>query len=184
MGFPIPYIPVQILWLNLVTNGIQDVALAFEPGEAGITNDPPRDPGEGIMSRLVIQRTVLMGIIMAVGTLFVFITRLEDGVSLERARTAALTTMVLFQFYQAMNCRSETQSVFRMSMLSNPFLFISIIAAFLAQIAILYLPAFQWIFRTVPLNIHEWSEIVLVTVTILAAVETDKYIRRKKTLDI
>ena len=180
MGFPIPYIPAQILWLNLVTNGFQDVALAFEPGEEGIINKPPRDPGEGIMSRLVIQRTVLMGIIMAVGTMFVFITRLEDGVSLERARTAALTTMVFFQFYQALNCRSETQSIFRMSLLSNPFLFFSIIAAFFAQMAVLYVPAFQWIFRTVPLTIYEWAEIALVTFTIVVAVEIDKFIRRKK----
>lgn len=180
MGFPIPYIPAQILWLNLVTNGFQDVALAFEPGEEGIINKPPRPPGEGIMSRLVIQRTFLMGIIMAVGTMLVFITRLEDGVPIERARTAALTTMVFFQFYQALNCRSETQSIFRMSLLSNPFLLMSIIGAFFAQMAVLYVPTFQWIFRTVPLTIYEWAEIALVTVTILVAVEIDKLIRRKK----
>jgi len=180
MGFPIPYIPAQILWLNLVTNGFQDVALAFEPGEEGIIKKPPRDPEEGIMSRLVIQRTFLMGIIMAVGTMLVFITRLEDGVPLERARTAALTTMVFFQFYQALNCRSETQSIFRMNLLSNPFLLMSIIGAFFAQMAVLYVPAFQWIFRTVPLTVYEWAEIALVTVTILVAVEIDKLIRRKK----
>jgi Ca2+-transporting ATPase len=180
MGYPIPYIPAQILWLNLVTNGFHDVALAFEPGEKGIINKPPRDPGEGIMSRLVIERTVLMGIVMAIGTMFVFMTRLEEGVPLERARTAALTTMVFFQFYQALNCRSETQSVFEMKMFSNPFLFFSIIAAFFAQMAVLYVPAFQWIFRTVPLTIHEWVEILLVTVTIIIVVEVDKLIRKKR----
>ena len=131
------------------------------------------------MSRLVIQRTFLMGIIMAVGTMLVFVTRLEDGVPLERARTAALTTMVFFQFYQALNCRSETQSIFRMSLLSNPFLLFSIIAAFFAQMAILYVPVFQWIFRTVPLTIYEWVQIALVTVTIIIAVEIDKAVRRK-----
>lgn len=130
MGIPIPYIPAQILWLNLVTNGLQDVALAFEPGEKGILNKPPRKPGEGILSSLMIQRTFLMGIVMAAGTLYVFVSDLHSGVPLERARTAALTTMVFFQFYQALNCRSETESIFSMRPMSNPFLFYSIIAAF------------------------------------------------------
>jgi Ca2+-transporting ATPase len=180
MGIPIPYIPAQILWLNLVTNGFQDVALAFEPGEKGILNKPPRKPKEGILSSLMIQRTFLMGIVMAIGTLYVFMSDLNSGVPLERARTAALTTMVFFQFYQALNCRSETESIFRMmNPRSNPFLFYSMIAAFFAQLAVLYVPALQWIFRTVPLTMTEWLEIGLVTVTIVIAVEMDKWIRRR-----
>lgn len=181
-GLPIPYIPAQILWLNLVTNGFQDVALAFEPGEKGVINRPPRDPGEGILSRLIIQRTILMGIILAAGTLFIFISSLKSGVPIERARTAALTTMVFFQFYQAFNCRSETQSIFRMNVMSNPFLFFSMVAAFFAQMAVIYVPALQWIFRTVPLSVNEWIRIALVTITIIIAVEADKAIRRKRSL--
>jgi Ca2+-transporting ATPase len=180
MGIPIPYIPAQILWLNLVTNGFQDVALAFEPGEKGILNKPPRKPKEGILSSLIIQRTFLMGIVLAAGTLYVFVSALNSGVPLERARTAALTTMVFFQFYQALNCRSETESIFNMmSPRSNPFLFYSMIAAFFAQLAVLYVPALQWIFRTVPLTMTEWLEIGLVTVTIVIAVEMDKWIRKR-----
>ncbi len=180
MGIPIPYIPAQILWLNLVTNGFQDVALAFEPGEKGILNKPPRKPKESILSSLIIQRTFLMGIVLAAGTLYVFISDLNQGVPLERARTAALTTMVFFQFYQALNCRSETESIFSMSPMSNPFLFYAMIAAFFAQLAVLYVPALQWIFRTVPLTMTEWLEVGLVTVTIVIAVEMDKWIRRRK----
>lgn len=180
LGYPIPYIPAQILWLNLVTNGLQDVALAFEPGEKGVLNKPPRDPKERILSGLMIQRTFLMGIILAAGTLFMFIMKLDSGVTLEKARTIALTTMVFFQFYQAFNCRSEHQSIFRMNPLSNPFLFFSMIAAFFAQLAVLYVPALQWVFRTVPLGIGEWIEIGFVTITIVLAVEADKLIRRRK----
>lgn len=180
MGIPIPYIPAQILWLNLVTNGLQDVALAFEPGEKGILNKPPRKPKESILSSLIIQRTFLMGTVLAAGTLYVFISDLNQGVPLERARTAALTTMVFFQFYQALNCRSETESIFSMSPMSNPFLFYAMIAAFFAQLAVLYVPALQWIFRTVPLTMTEWLEVGLVTVTIVIAVEMDKWIRRRK----
>jgi Ca2+-transporting ATPase len=177
MGIPIPYIPAQILWLNLVTNGLQDIALAFEPPEKGILDRPPRKPKEGILSSLMIQRTFLMGSVLAAGTLFVFISELNQGVPLERARTAALTTMVFFQFYQALNCRSETKSIFSVSPM---FLFYAMIAAFFAQLAVLYVPALQWIFRTVPLTMTEWLEIVLVTVTIIIAVEIDKWIRRRK----
>jgi Ca2+-transporting ATPase len=180
LRLPIPYIPAQILWLNLVTNGLQDVALAFEPAEQDVTKRPPRNPKENILSRLIIQRTLLMGIIMAAGTLFIFITHLKAGVALERARTAALTTMVFFQFYQAFNCRSETRSIFKMRLMTNPFLFFSMIAALFAQIAVIYVPALQWLFRTVPLSIGEWVKIALITSIIIIAVEIDKAIRRKK----
>ncbi|MCK5241854.1 HAD-IC family P-type ATPase [bacterium] len=179
MGYPIPYIPAQILWLNLVTNGFQDIALAFEPGEKGVSERKPRDPKEGILSSLLVQRTILMGIIMAIGTVAIFLIKLDAGVPLERARTIALTTMVFFQFYQALNCRSENQSIFRMSLLSNPFLFYSIIAAFFAQMAVLYVPALQWVFRTVPLTLTEWVEIGASTTIIIIAVEIDKWIRRR-----
>ena len=183
MGYPIPYIPAQILWLNLVTNGLQDVALAFEPAEKGVLNRPPRNPKEGILSSLMVQRTLLMGITLAAGTLFLFISTLKAGVPLERARTIALTTMVFFQFYQAFNCRSETRSVFRMSPISNPLLFISMIAAFLAQLSVIYVPAFQWIFRTVPITINEWVQILMVSATVVIVVEVDKWIRRQKKRD-
>lgn len=180
MGYPIPYIAAQILWLNLVTNGLQDIALAFEPAEKGVLRRPPRPPKEGILAGLMVQRTFLMGIVMAAGTVFIFIINLNSGVSLEQARTVALTTMVFFQFYQALNCRSETQSIFKMNPLSNPFLFFSMLAAFFAHLAVLYVPFLQWIFRTVPLTAKEWKEICALTITIVIAVEIDKWIRRRK----
>lgn len=181
-GLPIPYIAAQILWLNLVTNGLQDIALVFEPAEPGIMKRPPRNPKEGFLSQLMIQRILLMGVILASGTIFVFVSRLKAGMPLEQARTAALTTMVFFQFYQALNCRSETQSIFKMSFLKNPFLLFSMVAAFFAQLAVLYVPALQWIFRTTPISLMGWFEILCITITIVFAIEIDKWIRRKKLL--
>jgi potassium/sodium efflux P-type ATPase len=180
IGYPIPYIPAQILWLNLVTNGLQDIALAFEPAEKGVLTRPPRNPKEHILSSIMIQKTFLMGIVLAAGTLFVFISHLNSGVPLARARTLALTTMVFFQFYQAFNCRSETQSIFKMSPFSNPFLLFSMIAAFLAQLAVLHVPALQWIFRTEPITINEWLQILMVSATVIIAVEIDKWVRRRE----
>ncbi|MGQ9510018.1 MAG: cation transporting ATPase C-terminal domain-containing protein [Thermodesulfobacteriota bacterium] len=140
----------------------------------------PRSLKEGIMSRLMYERSILVGLIISAGVIFNFIQALEDGVSLERARTIAVTTMVLFQFFQAWNSRSELESIFRINPLSNPFLFYSMVAAFLAQIAVIYVPALQWVFRTEALNGMEWVKIMLVAITVVVAVEVDKAIRRRR----
>lgn len=184
LGIPMPYVPTQLLWINIVTNGLQDVALAFEPGEKGIINRPPRDPCEGILSRLLIERTFLVALIISGGVVYNFISALHEGVSIEKARSVAMTTMVFFQFFQAWNSRSEIQSVFRINPLSNLFLFYSMIAAFFAQLAVLYVPALQWVFKTEPLTKMEWVNVGAITTTIIIAVEIDKWIRRRWLLKI
>jgi Ca2+-transporting ATPase len=180
MGMPIPYVPAQLLWINLVTNGLQDVALAFEPGEKGIIDRPPRDPKEGIMSRILIERTIVVGLIISAGVVYNFVTALNQGSSIEKARTVAVTTMVFFQFFQAWNSRSELQSIFRLNLLSNPFLFFSMIAAFLAQLSVIYVPALQWVFRTESITMGEWLQILMVSATVVLVVEIDKWRRRRK----
>jgi len=97
LGWPLPLLPAQILWLNLVTNGLQDVALAFEPGDPDVLERTPRARSEGIVSRLLWERTVVAGLTMAAGTLLIFQWELAETGSLVRAQTVALTTMVLFQ---------------------------------------------------------------------------------------
>ena len=179
MGMPIPYVPAQLLWINLVTNGLQDVALAFEPGEKDVLDRPPRNPREGIMSKVLIQRTVLVGAVISAGVVYNFVSALNEGVSLEKARSVAMTTMVFFQFFQAWNSRSEYRSIFSISLVSNAFLFYSMIAAFFAQLAVLYVPALQWVFRTEPITMGEWGNILLVVGTVVIAVEFDKWIRRR-----
>ena len=179
-GLHLPYNPAQILWLNLVTNGFQDVALAFEPGEKGVLRRKPRPSTERILSALMIQRMFLMGSILGFGTFIVYYLELVNGVPVESARSVALTTMVFFQFYQALNCRSETLSIFEMNPLSNPFLFVSMIGAFYAHLAVLYVPALQYVFRTVPLNFDQWVMVALSSVTVVIGVELDKLYRRRK----
>jgi Ca2+-transporting ATPase len=180
LGYPIPYVPAQLLWINLVTNGLQDVALAFEPGEKGIAERPPRSPGEGNMSRLLIERTALVGAVISIGVIFNSVMALRAGDSIEQARTVAVTTMIFFQFFQAWNSRSETRSIFRVGVLSNPFLFFSMIAAFFAHLAVLYVPAFQWVFRTTSLAVPEWIEVISVSAVIVLVVELEKALRRRK----
>jgi Ca2+-transporting ATPase len=179
LGIPIPYVPAQLLWINLVTNGLQDVALGFEPGEKDIIKRPPRNPEEGIMSRLMYERSVVVALIISAGVLYNFMYALNRGVSLEGARTLSMTTMVFFQFFQALNSRSESRSIFMIHPFSNPFFFIALLAAFFAQLAVLYVPAFQWIFRTTPLSLDGWIHVALVTSTVILVVEIDKAIRRR-----
>jgi magnesium-transporting ATPase (P-type) len=180
LGLPLPYLPAQLLWINLVTNGLQDVALAFEPGEKDVLSRPPRDPKEGIMNRTLIVRTALVSLLISAGVLYEFWWALDQGVSLERARTLAMTVMVFFQFFQAWNSRSEIQSVFTINPMSNPFLFYGMIAAVLAQLAVIYAPALQWIFRTEPITGREWMQILLVALTVVILVEADKGWRRRR----
>ena len=182
LGIPMPYTPSQLLWINLVTNGLQVLALTFEKGEPGIGLRPPRDPKEGVMSAMLVQRTVLVGALIAAGVVYSFHHALAIGEDLEQARSIAVTTMVFFQFFQTWNSRSETQSVFRINLLSNPLLVFSILASILAQLAILYVPVLQWMFKTEPLTLLEWARVGLLSLTVVPVVEIDKLLRRRRIL--
>jgi calcium-translocating P-type ATPase len=181
LGWPLPMVAAQLLWLNLVTKGLQDLALAFEPGEAGVLDRPPRPVTEGIVSALLWERTAIVGVVMAAGTLYMFNRELDwtdvDG-TLRHAQTVALTTMVLFQAFHVGNSRSEHQSVFRKSPFSNPFLFVSQTAALLVHVAALYLPVTQFVLRVEPLELAVWRDMIVVALTIIVAMELHKLIRR------
>lgn len=179
MDLPAPYIASQLLWINLVTNGLQDVALAFEPGEKDVLLRKPRGIKEGIMSRLLFERSVMVSILISLGIVYNYYDAISNGATVAHARTIAVTTMVFFQFFQAWNARSETRSVFSINPLGNPFLFYSIVAALLAQLAVIYLPSLQWIFRTEALLMGEWLQIIVVSFSVIIVVEIDKFIRRK-----
>jgi magnesium-transporting ATPase (P-type) len=98
---------------------------------------------------------------------------------LEHARTMAVTTMVFFQFFQAVNSRSEIQSIFRLSPFSNPFLIYALLASTFAQLAVVYAPPLQWVFRTVPLTVLEWLLVLGVSLSVILVVEIDKGLRRR-----
>jgi Ca2+-transporting ATPase len=155
------------------------VALAFEPGEKGTLSRPPRRRSEGIISALLWERTVVAGVVMAAGTLLLFAWELERTGSLMRAQTVALTTMVLFQVFHVGNSRSESRSIFRMSPVSNPFLFLATAAALAIHVGALYFAPTQFVLRVEPLESDTWIRMVLVASTILVAMEVHKLIRRR-----
>jgi Ca2+-transporting ATPase len=180
LDLPIPYTPSQLLWINLVTNGFQVIALTFEPGEKGVIHRPPRDPREGIMSRVLIERTVLVGLAISVGVICMFVYSLKQGASLEEARTVAVTTMVFFQFFQAVNSRSETESVLRLNPVGNPMLAYGLFASVLAHLGSIYLAPLQWVFHTKPIGGHQWLQIISMSLTVILIVEIDKWLRRRQ----
>lgn len=178
LGWPIPFLPAQLLWMNLVTNGLQDVALAFEPGEKGILDRPPRPRTEGIISPLLWERTVISGIVMAVGTLLLFKWELDQTESLMRAQTVALTTLVVFQAFQVGNARANLQSLFTLSPFSNRFLFIATAAAMSLHVGALYFNPTQIVLRVEPIELEAWIKIIGTALSIIVVVEAHKAIRR------
>jgi Ca2+-transporting ATPase len=176
-GFRLPLLPAQLLWLNLVTNGVQDVALAFEPGEKGILRRPPRPRREGIISALLWERTAIVGVVLAIGTLALFLMEIDAGSSTERARTVALTTMVLFQMFHVGNSRSEFLSAFVKSPISNPFLFIATATALAIHVAAMYLPPTQYVLRIEPLDLMTWARMIAVASSVIVVVEVHKLLR-------
>jgi magnesium-transporting ATPase (P-type) len=177
-GLALPFVAVQLLWLNLITNGVQDIALAFEPGEKHLTDRPPRSPREGVISSLLWERTAIAALVMAAGTLAMFHLYLDDGI--DEARSVALTTMVVFQALHAGNSRSETLSAFGKSPFSNRFLFVGTLGALAIHTAALYLPFTQYALSLEPISLRAWFEIFAVSLSVIAAVELHKLIRGRK----
>ena len=180
LGWPLPLLATQILWLNLVTDSLQGVALAFEPGEPDVLLRSPRPIGEGIVSRPIWVRTVLSAVLMASGTLALFLWELGNGASLREAQTVALTSLVLFQAFQAGNARSERRSLFSISPFSNPLLLVGAAASVLVHAAALYSPPTQFVLGVEPISLDAWLRILLVAATLLSAVELHKAILRRR----
>jgi len=174
-GSPIPLLPVQLLWLNLVTNGIQDVALAFEPGIGDERHRPPRPPEEPIFNRLMIERTVVAALVMGLIGFWLFGWLLRSGWSEIAARNALLLLMVLFENVHIFNCRSETRSAFRLSPLRSPVLMIGMLCAFSLHVLMLYLPWGNRLLATEPVSGREWLGIVALSLPILIAMEIHKW---------
>ena len=177
-GWALPFVAVQLLWINLVTNGVQDMALAFEPGEKQLIDHPPRPRREGVISPVLWERTALAAVVMAAGTLIMFHLTL-DGSSLEEARTVALTTMVVFQALHVGNSRSETLSAFAKSPLTNRFLLIGTLGAVAIHAGALYFPPTQFALDLEPISLQAWAQIIAMALTVIAAVEIHKAIRSR-----
>ncbi|MEK7465070.1 MAG: HAD-IC family P-type ATPase [Patescibacteria group bacterium] len=177
LGYPLPILPAQIIWLNLVTDGFLDVALAMEPKEAGLLTGRFERPRKYLFDRLMVGRMAVMAIPMMIGTLVLFDRYF--GADLAKAWTVSLTALAVFQWFNAWNCRSERRSIFRMNPFSNPSLVAATIVVVFLQLAAIYAPFLQRILHTVPLSLQDWLFILPIAASILVAEEARKFVFRR-----
>lgn len=179
-GLPLPLLAVQLLWLNLVTNGIQDVALAFEGGEPGAMKRPPRKPSEKIFNPFMVNQTIVSGATMGfiVFGLWFYLNRYTQMDEIH-ARNLILLLMVFMQNFHAFNCRSETVSAFKVPIKRNIILVFGVMAAQGIHILSMQIPFMQNILRTEPVTFNEWLYVFVLAVPILLAMEIFKYFRRR-----
>ena len=169
MGLPLPLLPIQILCVNLVTDGLPAMALGLEKGERDVMERPPRPPQESVFARRLGRNIVTRGVFIGVGTLTVFFLGLILGEGdLVTARTMALCTLICFQLFYVFECKSERSPIWRVGLFSNHYLISAVLISFSTQLAVVYVPVLQKIFNTAPLNSFHW--IVVLSVTGLATV--------------
>jgi len=179
-GLAVPFTAVQLLWLNLVTNGIQDVALAFEPGEPDVLRRPPRPPREGLFDRVMIERTLLAGVVFGGVGLVSFAGWLAEGRSVEEARSLLVQLFVLFEIFHIGNSRSETHSVFRLSPFSNPVLLLGTLLALGVHLLALHTPFLQRLLGISPPTLDEWLSLLLAATSIVVVMELHKLLRSRR----
>lgn len=170
--------PVQILWVNLVTDGILDITLAMEPKEEDVMQGPPRSRKARIINLEILVSIVIVAIVMAVGTLFMYNRASHNGTT-AYAQTITFTTLAMFQVFNSLNCRSRTRSFFKMGFFKNPYLLAAIFASIVLQIGAVYVPFLQRALGTALLSIRDWGLIILVTSSIFFVDEIRKYIQRR-----
>jgi magnesium-transporting ATPase (P-type) len=173
----LPLLPVQLLWLNLVTNGIQDIALGFEPAEGHELEHPPRAPTERIFNRLMIERVLLSATVIGLVSFVTFRVLLERGMEVEAARNLVLLQLVLFENVLVGNARSELHSALRLSPFRNPILLIGTLAAQGIHLLALQLPGLSDVLTIQPVSFSEWTILLALALSVFVAVEGHKLIR-------
>jgi len=183
LGMPLPLVPLQILWINLVTDGLPGLALAIEPGEPGVMRRPPFRPEESIFSRGLGSQILWVGSLM--GTVSLAMGWYFWGLAGRPAvgghdvevhwRTMLFTTLVLAQMGNALALRSNRESIFTIGFLSNPAMLGAIVLTFVLQLALIYMPFLQEIFSTAPLTWWELLISLAASSIVFFAVELDKW---------
>jgi len=179
-ALPLPLFPIQLLWLNLVTNGVQDVALAFEPAEGNELNRSPRSPKESIFNRLMIERVVVNALVMGSIAFSLFAISLKQGMSESEARNMTLLLMVLFENVHALNSRSENISMFKMPFFSNKLLLLGILIAQSIHIGAMYTDWLGGILQISPVSFQQWLYLLSIALILILVDEGHKLWHRIK----
>ena len=175
----LPLTPVQILWVNMVTAVTLALSLAFEPPEQNVMRRVPRNAHEPMLTPHLIWRVAFVSVILMSGTFGLFLWEMEQGVSIEHARTVAVNTLVMFEIFYLFNSRYITASIFNWAgLIGNPYVLIAIAVLILFQLGFTYLAPMQSLFGTTGINFYIWFRILLVSSAVLFLVELEKYFVR------
>lgn len=180
-SLPLPFLAVQLLWLNLVTNGIQDIALAFEKGDTDVMRMPPRKPDESIFDKLMTSQIIVSGLVMAcLAFASWYLLIYEFGYNEKHARTVVMMLMVFMQNFHVLNCRSETKSLFSLPVKDNYLLFAGIFIAQILHISASYIPGLNTTLQLEPIAMTEWLILLPTAASIVLVMELFKWLWRRK----
>lgn len=181
LGFPLPLLAVQILWINVVAEEFPAIGLALEPAHARTMKMKPRDPKESMPSRALMIYTLGISAAIVAGTLSLYILSLQDGSSLSYARTMAFVGLGFFAVYNAFSSRSLEESILEMNLLENKALLLGIACSIASILAVVYIPFMQRIFQTQPLTADSWGMVLVVGLLVVVAAEVMKRLMRRQT---
>lgn len=180
LGMPLPLLPIQILWINLATDSLPALALGVEPAEPGVMERPPRPTSEGVITRGAAVMMGYQGLIIGLLTLAAFaLEYYVVGGGVERARVMAFSTCIFAQNVHAFNVRSNRYSIFQLGVFTNRWLVAAFGAVILSELAVIYIPFLQPIFKTMPLTIQDWAIVIGLGLMPLFIVELVKLISRR-----
>ncbi|MBL9170291.1 MAG: cation-transporting P-type ATPase [Verrucomicrobiales bacterium] len=178
LGTQLPAVPVQLLWVNMMTSILLGLMLVFEPKEHDLMERPPRRPERPLLTYPLIMRTGLVSLIMLAGAFWLFYWELKmEGETLAEARTAVINVIVLVEIAYLFSCRSLNHSVFTIGLFTNRWAIGGALAMLSAQLLFTYAPVMNRLFHTAPISAESWLRIILVAVAAFAAVELEKWIR-------
>jgi Ca2+-transporting ATPase len=177
LGLPLPLLPIHILWMNLVTDGLPGLALSAERAEPDVMHRPPRPPSEGMLAHGLWQHAVWVGLLMSALALGTQAWALRTGNG--HWQTMTFTVLTLSQLTHLMAIRSERQSLFSIGVASNPLLLLAVVATLGLQGATIYVPAMNRLFHTAPLSLGELLTCIGLASLVFVAVECEKWLARR-----
>jgi len=179
LGLPVPLLPIHILWVNLVTDGLPGLAYSVEPPEKDIMRRPPRDPDENIFTGMWFQ-IIWIGLLMGGICILTQVWAIKQGYEYREWQTMVFTILCLSQMGNAFALRSERESLFKIGIFSNMYMFGAVVLTFVLQMCIIYIPQLNPIFKTTPLNLRDLLITLIISSIVFFAVETEKAIRRRQ----
>lgn len=174
-ALPVPLLPLQILWINLVTDGLPALALGVEPPEPDVMDRPPHPPDESVFARGLWQHIVWVGLFMG---LLAFGVQWFTVNTVDAWQTMVFNTLAIAQMAHVLAIRSERQSLFQQGIFSNVYMVLAVLSTLVLQLVVIYVPFFQFIFETQPLTPTEFGITLVVATAVFVVVEFEKWLKR------